>query len=433
MQSLLSHAQWTENQGKAIPDSQPAMALFRAGGCEKRKGKSVAALKFSQNYVFLTTKNQESVKFAYENIVSVDITERKNEVAIVCKRPVESNSYWCVCLKLKTAKGFQKGKLSKSRKITGKEIQQLLQPLLCTSSPLRTVSAPPKDELLVSRSFVSDIAELSESEQEDTTNYNYATVLSDEIERIIASQETEVEQYNQEFDSLEVYDAEQESASREFHGSENTWEFSDYNTAILKCASCPIIYMEPCEVDCEPTEDEYGLSKRHLSQEVTLTNALQLSDEAYYARNWNLSAGYFYFEQTQQTAQQASAFPIVQSATPGYNYTAQYSSTAMNYYYNAYLTCLWQLQYTLCPPTPEASSSTEPDACVCINCLQGRAFKPSVLERSPELAFGLDHSPAFCFVGEQYETSPHILYTDRKESLMNSQAPLDINAIESDC
>ncbi len=60
------------------------------------------------------------IKLEYENIVSVDITERKNEVAIVCKRPVESNSYWCVCLKLITAKGFHKplGKLSKNRKIT---------------------------------------------------------------------------------------------------------------------------------------------------------------------------------------------------------------------------------------------------------------------------------------------------------------------------
>ncbi len=232
---------------------------------------------------------------------------------------------------------------------------------------------------------------MSEPKQEDTTSYNGATVSSDEVEPIASQElgETKLEQHNQEFDTLEVSDAEQESASQELHESveeENSWEISD-PVSIHEYASCPNIYMEPCEVDGGPTEDECGPSKRHLSPEVTLANALQLSDEAYYDRNRNRShTGYFHFQQTQQTAQQASSFSYVQSATPGYNYTARYSSTPMNYYYNGYgyLTYQWQLQYTVCPPTPESSSSTELD-------------------------FGLYHSPAFCIVSEQYETSPHIL------------------------
>ncbi len=292
-----------------------------------------------------------------------------------------------------------------------------------------------QDEPQVSRSSIFDIAELSEPEQDDTTSESYATVSSDEVEPI-ASQglgETELEQYIKEFDPLEVSDAEQESASRELQGSkqeENTREISDHVT-IHEYASCPSIFMEPCEVDCGPTEDECGPSKRHLSREVTLANALQLFDEASYTENQNLSAGYFHFQQTQQTVQQPSAFPYSQTTTSGYDNTAQYSSTAMS---NAYLTYLW-LHYTfsLCPPTHEADSNTEPEACICNNRLQGRVFQHTVLEGSPESAFGFNHSPAFCFVGEQYKTSPHILYADQNQSSMNPQAPLDINAIESDC
>ncbi len=49
-----------------IPDSQPAMTLFRAGGCVKRKGKPVVTLSFLSNCIFVTTKNQEEfIKVQY--------------------------------------------------------------------------------------------------------------------------------------------------------------------------------------------------------------------------------------------------------------------------------------------------------------------------------------------------------------------------------
>ncbi len=58
-------------------------------------------------YTHLSFQNCTTIiKLEYESIVSVDITERKNEVAIVCKR--QQLLLVCVCLKLITAKGFHK-------------------------------------------------------------------------------------------------------------------------------------------------------------------------------------------------------------------------------------------------------------------------------------------------------------------------------------
>ncbi len=87
----------------SLADTQPALTLFKAGNCGKKKTKLTVTLRLTHDCVAVTSKKDCGLEMCYENIDSVYVTDKKRHVAIKVRK--EDGKFLLVCLDLKIIQG----------------------------------------------------------------------------------------------------------------------------------------------------------------------------------------------------------------------------------------------------------------------------------------------------------------------------------------